>query len=353
MTSNREIQHIIHNVFGDVKNYLQSDQLQIDCPLCQERDGLSHGDGKKNLEINTELKKFKCWKCDFPPFAGGLGRLIKTYGSYSDYQIYVAIAGNDKYESKIEDEFEYNYHIELPPEYIPFTKVDMLNPLHFEAYNYMIVNRKFSKDILVKYHIGFCLTGFYKNRIIIPSFDRFGTINYFISRTYDNNEKKMKYKNPKIDKNKIIFNEGLINWDSTVYIVEGLFEALTLENNAIPLLGKTISDLLLFKLKYYKPNVIVILDPDAYVTSIDLLQKIKTIYSDCDDSVKIVKLPSENDYDLDEIRNYLGINEVIKELYQARDLNVDDYFLKKMNYSGYTKNNKFHSYLDKKYETNE
>ena len=47
----------------------------------------------------------------------------------------------------------------------------------------------------------------------------------------------------------IIFNEGLINWDSTIYIVEGTFEFLSFPVNTIPQLGKQLSSALFFKLK--------------------------------------------------------------------------------------------------------
>ena len=51
MIKGQEFHGIIQNIFGEVNGYLQSDQLQVNCPRCQERDGLSHPDGKFNLEI--------------------------------------------------------------------------------------------------------------------------------------------------------------------------------------------------------------------------------------------------------------------------------------------------------------
>jgi DNA primase len=150
-----------------------------------------------------------------------------------------------------------------------------------------------------------------------------------VGRTYDPKmEKKKKYDNPKSDKDRIIFNEGLVNWDSTVYLVEGAFEMLSFPVNIIPMLGKTISTTLYLKLKEMKPDVVVLLDPDAYKSSIDLYYKLHTLYVDCEERVRIVKLPTMDD--LDNLRKKFGIDEVIKSLRGARGLTVDDYFVNKL-----------------------
>jgi hypothetical protein len=70
--------------------------------------------------------------------------------------------------------------------------MDSGNLEHFEAYNYLINDRKISREIILKYRLGFCTTGKYANRIIIPSYDAKGEINYFVSRTYDPTVKKKK-----------------------------------------------------------------------------------------------------------------------------------------------------------------
>jgi len=322
-----EFHSIIQNIFPDVNGLQISEQLQVNCPRCQEREGLAYPDGKFNLEINTAKRKFRCWKCDDPKFSGSLGRLIKIFGSSADYQIYKAYAGTFvDYEGE-EDEKEY-VPVKLPEEMIPFTQMEINNSEHFEAYNYLVVERKISRDIILKYRLGFCTTGKYAKRIIVPSFDAHGEINYFVGRSYDPKEKKKKYLNPFADKEKIIFNEGLVNWDSTVYLVEGAFEMLSFPVNIIPMLGKTLSTTLFLKLKELKPDVVVLLDPDAYKNSIELYYMLQTIYVDCEERVRIVKLPTMDD--LDELRRNQGIDEVIKSLYGARGLTVDDYFINKL-----------------------
>ena len=60
MIRGQEFHSIIENVFGDVQGLMQSEQIQVNCPQCQEREGLSEPDGKFNLEINTGKRMFRC-----------------------------------------------------------------------------------------------------------------------------------------------------------------------------------------------------------------------------------------------------------------------------------------------------
>lgn len=323
----QEFHSIIQNIFGDVNGLNESEQLQVNCPRCQERDGLSHPDGKFNLEINSRKKIYRCWRCDEPKFSGSLGKLIRLYGSNTDYEIYKAYAGTYVgYNGENEDD-EY-LQVKLPEDMILFSQMKSGNLEHFEAYNYLINERKISRDIILKYRLGFCNTGKYAKRIIIPSYDAKGNVNYFVGRTYDPTVKKKKYDNPKSNKDLIIFNEGFVNWDSTVYLVEGVFEMLSFPVNCIPMLGKTISPTLCIKLKELLPDVVILLDPDAYKNSINLFYTLQNIYADCKERVKIVKLPTMDD--LDELRVRKGIDEVIKALYTARGLTIDDYFINKL-----------------------
>lgn len=346
MIKGREFHPIIESVFGDVKGYMESSQIQINCPRCQERDNLSSPDGKYNLEINTAKQVFRCWKCDYPKFSGSIGKLVKTYGDASDFELYKSYAGSFTYDDGYvydDDDFEIKV-IDLPKEMILFSEMDVTNSKHIEAYSYMIMERKLKKEILYKFKLGFCIEGDFAGRIIIPSYDINGDINYFVARTYKG--QKPPYLNPEVDKDKILFNEGLVNWDSTIYLVEGSFELLSFPVNVIPLLGKVLSTKLFNLLRERKPNIVIVLDPDAYINTIEIYQKIRAIYFGDEDKVKIVKLQGKED--LDEVRMNEGREGVVKRLYGARDLETDDYMiLSKHNYKNEQGRKRFNSY--KKY----
>ena len=323
MIKGREFHPILNSIFdGDIRGIGETEQLQTNCPRCQEIDGLAQPDGKYNLEINTEKRVFRCWKCDSPKFSGSLGRLIKIFGTKTDYDLYkdYATMFNDYDENDDDKDFGF---VELPPEFISFADMNPDDRLHLEAYNYMVLERQIEYSVLVKFRIGFCYEGKYAGRIIIPSYDQQGDLNYFVGRSYRN--QKPPYMNPKADKDIIIFNEGLINWDSTIYLVEGAFEVLSFPINTVPQLGKTLSSAFFFKLKQKKPEIVIVLDPDAYKDSVEIFQKLKVLYGDESYKIKIVKLGGK--YDLDEIRVKFGKDAVIKKLRTARQLVVDDYFI--------------------------
>ncbi len=335
-----ELTSTIARVFEDVNNYGE-EQIQVNCPKCQERDDLAEPDGKFNLEINLKKRKFRCWKCESPYFSGDLKRLIEKYGSYSDISEYNEYVEHnfDIFEDE-EEEKEEEKVIELPKEFIAFKDMDFKNKDHMDAYNYLIFDRKLEREIILKFQLGFCIEGRYKKRIIVPSINKNGMINYFAARTYVG--AKPPYDNVKSSKDVIIFNEGFIDWDSTVYLVEGPFDFLSFNFNTIPLLGKVIGEKLFLTLNLYKPNIVVILDPDAWSNAVRLYQQLRNIYVDCEEKVKILELDviakdekgnilydkykNPIKYDLDELKRNKGMGAVIEELKKARQL-VDDDFL--------------------------
>ena len=68
-----------------------------------------------------------------------------------------------------------------------------LNPLYRKVVQYT-KDEGLTKEDIIRYNIGYCDTGMYSNRIIIPSYDRDNRINYFILRSVFS-EEKFKYKN--------------------------------------------------------------------------------------------------------------------------------------------------------------
>lgn len=326
-----ELTSLVDRIFTEVKNE-GSEQIQVNCPRCQERDDLAEPDGKFNLEINLRKKKFRCWKCDEPFFSGDLKYLIRLFGSTDDIHEYKEYEENNFDILADDEEKVIIENVELPHEFISFTSMDIKNPDHMEAYNYLVSYRKLDYKTIVKFRLGFCIEGRYRKKIVIPSYDANGKLNYYASRSYDKYA-KIKHDNLKSSKDAIIFNEGYVDWDSTLYLVEGPFDFLSFNINTIPVLGKMLGEKLFFKIKEKKPDIIVILDPDAWKNAMGLYQQLLTIYYDCEEKVKIVKLnvsgQNENGkiikYDLDELKRFQGISAVIAQIKEARQLVDDDY----------------------------
>ena len=98
--------------------------------------------------------------------------------------------------------------------------------------------------------------------VVFPLYDAKGRLVYFVARSFD--EKSwMKYKNPQASKD-IVPNEHLINWDIPVILCEGVFDAVAIKRNALPLLGKTIQKSVMRKLLNSNAGKIYLaLDKDA------------------------------------------------------------------------------------------
>ena len=266
--SNQEIDYtpvfeILEDIFGDYKNHNDYRcQVSFDCPVCShEIKGLEYGDGKGNLEVNYKYNVYKCWVCaETHGTHGSIYKLIKRFGNKKHLKNYELLRPE-----QTEDGSNRVYKpVKLPNEFIPFKDASTglkMTPYYKQAYNY-IKKRNITDLMLQIYNIGFCYKGIYENRIIIPSYDEDNRINYFIARSYLNNT-KMKYKNPEAQKEIIIFNEKLINWNETIYIVEGAFDSIFIPN-AIPMLGKFMSEHLFKKLYDNAKKIVIVLDPDAW-----------------------------------------------------------------------------------------
>ena len=110
------------------------------------------------------------------------------------------------------------------------------------------------------------------SRIIIPSYSKWGDLNYYVARDYTGKRIYRKYNNPLIKKTNFVFNEKLINWYDNVTLVEGAFDHIVVPNS-IPLLGKTLkTDYATYAQVVNKAmsNVNIFLDDDALEDAIKI-----------------------------------------------------------------------------------
>lgn len=223
------------------------------CPFCNH--------SKDKLEINftknkENTNKWACWVCN------NRGKTLNTLFK----KIKVPRAKLEELKSITKDKnviidltYEEIPTIKLPETYRPLYKDN--NLLAKKAIQYL-KNRNITLDDIKKYNIGYCNYGEYNNCIIIPSYDKDGKINYFTARNFNKNS-SLKYKNPSISRDIIPF-EFYINWKLPIILCEGFFDAITIKRNAIPLLGKTISNKLMKKLSTNDiKQIYIVLDNDA------------------------------------------------------------------------------------------
>lgn len=165
--------------------------------------------------------------------------------------------------------------LRLPPEFIRLTDFGSIKDISTgmqikQAVSYLKSRGILPTDIF-RYNIGYCPSGMYGGRIIVPSYDENFNLNFFVSRTIFE-DVNAKYKNPPVSKDVVGF-ESFINWKEPITLVEGVFDAITARFNAIPLFGKIVQPLLKERILIRKPpKVIVALDNDATKDAIKICE---------------------------------------------------------------------------------
>lgn len=195
---------------------------------------------------------------------------------------------DEQIKSYVEEEVNTDLH--LPPGYkplwIPTQSIHYLNAIKY------LKNRDITGYDIIRYQMGYTMEGSYAGRIIIPSYDSDNKLNYFLARSFY--ESGLKYKNPPVSKNVIVF-ENQINWSLPLVLVEGVFDAIAVRRNSIPLLGKFVPrKLLKAMIKNKVKEVYVALDDDAITEAREIERKLSAHGID----VKLVNLDKKDPSEL-------------------------------------------------------
>lgn len=305
---------ILESFLGEPRKHNEdTGQIAFDCPACSAEKGLAEGDGKGNLEINYNRSMFKCWSCqDTNHMHGPILKLLKRYATPRHIRDYLLVKPDaDVAVAKQVTDIV----VELPDEYKKLSECTPQDYKYGVAINYLR-KRGIGSDIINEFDVGYAVKGKYFNRIIIPSYDADGKVNYFIARWFDREFNKVKYLNPTAEKQEIVFNEGKVNWDATIYLVEGVTDHIVTPNS-IPLLGKYLSDKL-FELLYDKAKgyIVIVLDDDAWEDAKNLYRILDV--GDLRGRIKIVRCPEG--YDPSKIYEKLGPKGIVELLRTAHQL---------------------------------
>ena len=243
---------------------------------------------KPKLQVNIQTGKWHCWVSN----QGGhnLYQLFKKVGAgYQDFKLLNQLLGETSFYQKDTDKkLEV---IQLPQEMKLLSDKKDTSIIKEHALRFLIKRGITSEDIK-RYNLGYCSEGVYQNRIIIPSYDSIGKLNYFVGRDFY--ASTLKYKNPPIPKDVIGF-DLYVNWSLPIILVEGVFDAMSIKNNSIPLFGKTILPKLYGKIIENKvKDIFIILDSDAFDDAIQITEK----FVNEGISVNFVKLDGKDPNDL-------------------------------------------------------
>ena len=249
---NNALLYLVDSVLGKGKSTSKGNKA-YHCPSCNHH--------ILKLEINLDetsphFQFYQCWVCGFK--GKKLTTLFKKLEVDFDKvnQLKLLVKSSPKDKVQIVD----NKKVKLPDEFIslinPPKNITSKHALHY------LKNRNITKEDIIKYNIGYCEFGKFANMIIIPSYDEKGNLNYFTARNFDKNS-SIKYRNPDVSRD-IIGLELFINWNVPITLCEGMFDAIAIKRNVIPLLGKTIQNSLMKKIiNSSVQKIYIALDKDA------------------------------------------------------------------------------------------
>lgn len=331
------IEYILASFLGQPKNGTDSPQQQYNCPCCAQENG-GVPDGKYNLEVNLLLGKYQCWKCsDSHGTKGNLGSLIRKYGGITLYKEYKseinAIIKAKLYNLEEHSELA-KVAIEKPLLKLPktFKKIDLSKYCKQSVREYL-EKRNIDQSIIDKFNIGY--TEWEEEdksmsyRLIIPSYDEFGNLNYYVGRDFlpaKESEKfrRTKYKNADGNKKEIIFQESLIDFDADIILVEGAIDCIY-GPNTISMLGKALDkESYLYKSLREKANgrIIICLDSDTLISETKKIYSLLN-YGRLKDKIWYIRMDEYKDFgEAYENEGKKGIIDLIKQSKQFSDFEL-------------------------------
>ena len=250
----------IENILG--KSHKRArDNHAFHCPFC------NHHKPKLEIKMTTNEEGHNPWECWVCQTKGrtirSLLKQLKTPRETANEILKYVPRG-----SKIE--YKQLSIIELPKEYQPLYSASSTSVVANLVKKYLY-ERGLTDNDFIKYGVGYATTGEYGGRVIIPSYTSSGTLNFFVARSFDGNY--FKYKNPEASKD-VIFFENLINWNAPIILCEGVFDAIAIRRNAIPILGKSVSKALYKKIITSNvKDIYIALDNDAKDRALQIAQQ--------------------------------------------------------------------------------
>jgi len=254
MKSITEKLNFIRSIFGEYSISRGGTDAAVRCPSCKA------APGKRKLSIRLDNDFYHCWVCGIK--GRNLVNLLKKFARSEDISTYERDFLGVESTSATNNEAE---KIFLPKDFmLIMNAIEKTNDPDFIACLNYLKRRGLSERDIWFFKIGVSNQTNYRRRILIPSFDEIGNLNFLVSRSVDGHIIP-KYLNCNVDRNSIIFNELNIDWRKPIIIVEGPFDMIKAGSNAVPLLGSGLAyESRLFKTIAEKQSTVYLaLDKDA------------------------------------------------------------------------------------------
>lgn len=305
MEESRLVLGLLHTILGKSKPSTKGNHAFY-CPFCKHH--------KPKLEIDPKNGYYHCWTCEPATKGRNLVSLLRKLQATS-----AQVAEMKGYFPNIKVEVEEKRYppVEIPSDFISLAGES--TKLSFRQAKAYVKKRGITEQDILKYNIGYCEKGKYRNSVVIPSYNKSGRVNYFVSRVFEEDAVR-KYDAPSCNKNEVIGFEYYINWNVPVVLCEGAFDAIAIKRNAIPLFGKTIPKALMLKLVENNVKTIYLaLDDDALKKSLTYALELINLGKD----VYLIELNGKDP-------SAIGFKDVTQHLHNAKQLTFGNLLQKKM-----------------------
>ena len=262
----------LESILGKCKFNKIENKADFYCVFCEHH--------KRKLTIKIDIDIWGCWVCK--QSGKGLQKIFRHLHDEKNLELY------NKHYNTVSNKTSYVENtqaisIKLPSDFTPLTSEN--NSFVFNKAKEYLDMRGIEQQDILKYKLGVCLSDEkFKNRVIFPSFDKNGNLNYFIGRDIFNGP--IKYSNVHVYKgykNTIILNELNIDFTKPLVLVEGFFDLLKSIPNTTPLGSNDLSErsLLFDTIVKTKTDVFIALDTDAKARSLEIAGKLMRFGVNC------------------------------------------------------------------------
>lgn len=263
--STKEKIDILREILGS--SFKSGSERLYHCPKCNHH--------KNKLSINVEKDAFKCWVCDYR--GSSIRRVVRSYGNFSQLKSWDRLCGKvelSSFDSLLVEKLfgtseDKKQLVNLPPEFVSLTSKNL--PMSAKPALNFLFKRGVTREDILKWKIGYCTSGDYEGRIVVPSFDMQGRVDYFIARSY--NSEWRKYLAPPVSRD-LVFNDLYVDWDNDLTIVEGVFDAIV-AGNAVPILGSSLREgsAIVRRVVENDTPVYLALDADAEKKALEIIKQ--------------------------------------------------------------------------------
>lgn len=256
--------------FDDV--VIKGEEILLNSIFCEDRKHhlwCNPYGGKKNNDNGV----YHCWKSDSKGSLVGLVMQVEKCTYDQACEILNASRGSlVDLEKKVQEMFEEKYKepeeshvqeegLDFPLNCYFFEELPSSNQIKKSAEEYLNKRCLDTKQLMI------CTSGRYKNRIVIPYYDRDKKLIYYNARSIGNSEGVLRYLGPPkelgIGKGDVIYAQEWPEYGEKIYITEGEFDAMSLNKcgfKSAALGGKNMTDKQIEMIKNYIP--VLCLDAD-------------------------------------------------------------------------------------------